>query len=65
MYIENAIFTAFCVFLAFFLKPLYTYRFPLKSVLLNEFAKKGDTFESCYIRWQCTSLKISPLLCFM
>lgn len=39
-------FLQFCLFITF-LKTLYTCRFLLKSVSLNEFAKKGDTFESC------------------
>lgn len=47
MYVENVIFTEFCLFLAFFLKPLYMCRFRLKAVPLNEFAKKDDIFESC------------------
>lgn len=48
MSIENVIFTDFYLFLALFLKNLYTCGFPLKLVLLNEFAKQGDTFESCH-----------------
>lgn len=48
MYVENVIFTDFCLILTFFLKTLYTCIFLLDSVILTEFAKKGSTFESWY-----------------